>query len=227
MSYKHACLTIAIIASQILVTSCENDGYDTGDGALSYMRADFVEAYTNSDALVEYVITDDDDKLFLDSPLEVSWMTDPNAVYRALLYYDMSDELIDPISISSVSAPTISMEADLEEKPTDPLYWNSSWISNNDRYINIGLTVLIGAEDGTIGTQTLGMMCTGINYADDGTCTVSLTLLHDQCDVPEYYSYRHYLSIPISYMPCDVNEGDTVELTVNTYSGEETKAFTL
>lgn len=227
MSYKYACLTIGILASLTLATSCENDGYDTGDGALSYMRADFVEAYTNADALVEYVITDDDDRLTLDSPLEVSWMTEPNAAYRALLYYDMSDELIDPISISSVSTPTISLEADLDEKPTDPLYWNSSWISSNGRYINLGLTLLIGAEDGTIGTQTLGMMCTDVKYAADSTLTVCLTLLHDQCDVPEYYSYRHYLSIPISYMPCDVNDGDTVELTVNTYSGEETKAFAL
>lgn len=216
---------ILLCASMVALASCENDGYDTGDGSLSYLRADFVEAYTNSSSEIYKAVTDEDVTLTLASPLTVSWATEADAIYRALLYYDMSEEEIEPISISSVSVPDIVMEDEIDDAPTDPLYWDSSWISSNGRYINLGITVMLGAEDGTIGTQTIGMMCEGISYSGDGTCVVSLYLLHDQCDVPEYYSLQTYMSIPISYIPCELSEGDIVSLTVNTYSGEITKEF--
>lgn len=228
----HSCLihrtgTLLILCFSLLLPSCENDGYDTGDGSLSYMRADFVEAYTNSDALITYVVTDDDEQLTLASPYSVSWATEPDAVYRALLYYDMSSTLIEPITISSVSVPSVVMASDVEDNSTDPLYWDSAWQSSNGRYINLGLSVMLGAEDGTIGSQTVGMRCDSITYADTGNCEIYLTLLHNQCDVPEYYSSRAYLSIPISYLPCTTSEGDKVTLTVNTYDGIVTKTFEL
>ena len=223
----HRAGALLVLCLSLFFLSCENDGYDTGDGSLSYMRADFVEAYTNDDALITYVITDDDEQLTLASPYSVTWVTEPNAVYRALLYYDMSTTPIEPITISSVSVPTVVMAADVEDNTTDPLYWDSAWQSGNGRYINLGLSVMIGAEDGTIGSQTVGMRCDSIAYDDAEACEIYLTLLHNQCDVPEYYSSRAYLSIPISYLPCTVSEGDKVSVTVNTYDGIVTKTFEL
>lgn len=216
-----------LLCSSLSLVSCENDGYDTGDGSLSYMRADFVEAYTDSEALITYVITDDDERLTLSSPYSVSWVTEPEAVYRALLYYDASSTPIEPITISSVSVPLIVMAEDVEDNTTDPLYWDSAWQSANGRYINLRLTVMLGAEDGEIGTQTVGMRCDSICYDDAGAKEVYLTLLHNQCGVPEYYSSQAYLSIPISYLPCETSTGDRVSVTVCTYDGTETKEFEL
>ena len=229
-----AWLRVLLLFSPLLfAASCESDGYDTGDGTLSYMRADFVEAYTDGDSNIEYVITDDDELLTLASPAAVSWMTVADTMYRALLYYDILT--LEPITVSSVSVPSIVMYDDvvadsysaLEDIPTDPLYWDSSWISSNGRYINLGMTLMLGAEDGEIGTQSLGMVCTDVTTDDDGTTVISLLLVHDQNDVPQYYSQRFYVSIPVSYLPCTTQEGDRVILTVNTYDGEQTKEFEL
>lgn len=48
----------------------------------------------------------------------------------------------------------------------------------------------------------------------DGTTTQHLTLYHDQGGVPEYYSQRTYVSIPLS----DIH-ADFIILTINTYDG--------
>lgn len=220
-------IILPIMAVAVLVAACESDGYDTGDGSLSYMRADFVEAYTDSDALINYFITDDDERLTPASPFSVSWATEGDAVYRALLYYDMSSSLIEPITITGVSVPAIVMAGEEDDDTTDPLYWDSAWQSANGRYINLSLRAMTGASDGTIGTQTVGMRCDSVCSCADGTQVICLTLLHNQCDVPEYYSSRAYLSIPISYLPCDADTGDRVSVTVNTYDGTMTREFEL
>ena len=38
---------LLVLSLAVLFAACENDAYDAGDGALSYMRADFVEAVTD------------------------------------------------------------------------------------------------------------------------------------------------------------------------------------
>lgn len=47
------------VASAFLLESCTTEPYDSGDGELSYMRADFVEANTDSEKNVVSVKTDD------------------------------------------------------------------------------------------------------------------------------------------------------------------------
>lgn len=222
---RHLLRGCLLLSAVLLAASCETDTYDTGDGELSYLRADFVEAYTNDDGKLQYAVNDDDELLTLASPKAVSWMTVADTMYRALLYYDVLT--VEPITVSSVLVPGIAMAEDVDSIATDPLYWDTSWISANGRYINLGMTMMLGAQDGEIGTQSLGMVCNDITSADDGTTTVSLLLFHNQNGVPEYYSQRFYVSIPVSYLPCGTSEGDIVTLTVNTYDGEVTKEFEL
>lgn len=216
---------LGLLMVTLLLAACETDDYDTGDGALSYLRADFVEAYTDSQGRLTHVVTDDDDQLTLSTPTTVSWMSQADTMYRALLYYNVTTA--EAITVSSVAVPAIVMAGDADDKPTDPLYWDSSWVSNNGRYINLGMTLMLGADDSDeIGTQSLGMVCRGITTVDD-TTTVALLLVHDQNGVPEYYSQSFYVSIPVSGLPCAVSKGDRVTLTVNTYDGEVTKEFEL
>ena len=44
----------------LAVSACSSDAYDTGDGSLSYMRADFVKAVADHDGKFTAAITDDD-----------------------------------------------------------------------------------------------------------------------------------------------------------------------
>ena len=44
---RHLFIYIALTAA--LLASCENDTYDKGEGAYSYLQADFVEAHANGE----------------------------------------------------------------------------------------------------------------------------------------------------------------------------------
>ena len=68
-----------------------------------------------------------------------------------------------------------------------------------------------GAEHKTIFCYEAGLP---LYQNADGTKTLHLTFFHDQAGVPEYYSQRIYLSIPLP--PTGV---DTIWMDVNTYDG--------
>ena len=84
-------IKIFLLTVAPLLTACETDSYRTGDGALSAMRAEFVEAHTDADARVMAVETDGGERLTLTSPVAVGWMEKPDTVYRALFYYNKGD----------------------------------------------------------------------------------------------------------------------------------------
>ena len=58
-----------------LHVACTTNDYETGDGKLSHYRADFVDAYTNSNASFVKAMTDDGDSLVFSAPLKVKWAT--------------------------------------------------------------------------------------------------------------------------------------------------------
>lgn len=51
-----------MIAALFFFQSCSNDPYDTGDGSLSYMRADFAEVATNGSSEAASATTDEGKK---------------------------------------------------------------------------------------------------------------------------------------------------------------------
>ena len=77
-----------LIALSFILSACSNDPYDTGDGSLSHMRADFVEAQTDASANIISIETDDGEHMFLTNAINVSWAERPDTIYRALLYYN-------------------------------------------------------------------------------------------------------------------------------------------
>ena len=56
----------------VALFSCTTDAYDKGEGELSQMRADMVEAHVNAEKYVDYVLTDDGDSLPAVKPFTVS-----------------------------------------------------------------------------------------------------------------------------------------------------------
>ena len=94
-------LSILFVTTMLL--SCSSEGYDTGDGELSYLKADFVEARTASAKMFVSATTDDGVDLLLSPALECEWATTVDSIYRALLYYKIGEgNAVEPVTVSRV-----------------------------------------------------------------------------------------------------------------------------
>lgn len=214
-----------------LLMACSSDSYDTGDGSLSYMVADFVEAETDASAKVMSIVTDRDERLWLTRSVKLDWAEKPDTAYRSLIYYNKVKDgngqyVAEPVGATQVPTPAVTATADIKGgMKTDPVVFESAWKSHNGKYINLDLSVKTGTVDGEYGQQTVGMACDGIDTRTDGTRLVRLTLYHDQASVPEYYSAKLYMSIPMEYIPIELSAGDEVQVSIVTYGGQVVKTF--
>ncbi len=203
--------------------ACQSDSYETGQGPYSLMQADFVEAHTSALGLMDRVETDESHVFSLAQPQEVKWATTPDSLYRALLYYEKAnDSVARTVSISQV--PTLHPKQLKPEETlcTDPVKFESMWISANGKYLNLGLYLKNGSIQGDSLHHTVGMIRESETTDVDGKRTVSLRLYHDQGGVPEYYSSRYYVSVP-----CKEIDADSVVVTINTYNGAVERRFSL
>lgn len=222
---------IILFAVVPLLAACETDAYRTGDGQLSAMIAEFVEAHTDADGRMFAVDTDNGESLTLTAPVSVSWMDKADTVYRALLYYnrmtgDGGQAEAEPVGVSYVLVPSVTPAAGMkDEMKTDPVKFVSSWASVNGKYLNIELQLKTGKTEDDNAAQTIGVICDSVTTAGGGKRRVWCTLYHDQNGVPEYYSSQTYVSVPVSYLPISPASGDEVILDINTYDGKITRTF--
>ena len=211
-----------LVLLTLLVGSCEQDVYDKGDGTYSYMRAEFVEAFVGSDCNVNYVVTDDGQRLNLTTPVNKTWIQKADTVYRAVLYYNnYGGTTVEPIGLSRISTLSVKRDAIVAQGlKTDPLDVESIWLSPNKKYLNLGLLLKSGniAEGQQI--QTIAIVLSDVKVYDDSTRTSDLLLSHWQGDVPQYYTQRAYLSLSLADML-----SDTINIRVNTYDGIITRKF--
>jgi hypothetical protein len=146
-------------------------------------------------------------------------MTTPDSIYRALLYYQKvqdnnGHEVAQVVSLSRVLS-TVLRHPDFFKQgvKTDPVHFESLWVSKNRRYLNLGMALMIGVADDDA-VHRIGIVGdTIINHAD-GRSTYHLRLYHDQGGVPENYSQRTFFSLPLRGQTVD-----SISLSVNTYSG--------
>lgn len=224
MDTRHIIATLALATS---LAACTSQDYDTGDGDYSYLRADFVEAHTAADKQMDYADTDDGERLYMATPFAPTWTAKADTVYRALLYYNKvktasGDTQADVVGVTSVPVLKPAAREQFDSVETDPVTFESAWLSANKRYINLGLSLKTGSADDDEAVQSIGMVDDGVTTLDDGTRVANLTLYHDQGGVPEYYSSRRYVSVSTSSVDADV-----VSITLNTYSGVVVKQLSL
>lgn len=208
--------TIAATAAALTLAACTIDSYDTGTGEYSLTQADFVEAHSDAELAVDYVLTDTGERLTLSPRPSASWITTADSLYRAIIYYNkVSDTEAEPLSLSSVPTLTPVPAEEFEDGiVTDPVNFESLWISSSGKYVNLGFYIKVGQIDEDMELHTIGIIDEGTVTNDDGTRTVCLRFYHDQGDVPEYYSSKYYASIP-----CAALDADSLALTINTYDG--------
>lgn len=196
----------------LLMGGCTYSSYDTGDGDYSSLRADFGILMTNAKAQIESFLSDDDVTYHFSVPTEVESLK-PDTIYRALVYYDYDGVKKAKLrGTSSVGVVTPSPLKENETMKTDPVHWESTWISANASYINLALSVMTGASDyEELVRQRVGMVTDSVSQNRH-----YLTLYHDQAGQPEYYSRKIYVSIPVKE---NFASGDEVIITANTYEG--------
>ena len=214
-------LILCLIAVAML-SACEHTTYDEGDGQYSYMRADFALAHCAAKGELDYAVTDDGDSLLLSPHATASWTTKEDSVYRALLYYDIEGApVVKPFA--AVQVPVLSMrdKADVDTMFTDPVTLESAWLSRENRYLNLCLQLKTGVKEGIDARQIVGIVCDSVAKGEDGSEEWWLRLYHRQNGVPEYYSSKVYVSVPLT-----VGQGaKKVHLSVTDYTGEVERVF--
>lgn len=98
----------AAVVAAALLASCTTEQYDSGDGKLSYLRSDFVEACTDAQSRMSSFTTDEQLSLQVEGTPKVSWMTTPDSTYRALVYYAAPSSSSAPSSLSA-SGPSSAL----------------------------------------------------------------------------------------------------------------------
>jgi hypothetical protein len=105
---------------------------------------------------------------------------------------------------------------------TDPVKFESAWLSKSGRYLNLSFSLMTGTADDNEAIHLLRVVQDEVTEHPDGTKTSHLRLYHNQAGVPEYYSVKVYASILTSQIPTD-----SACISINTYKGMVAKTFKL
>ena len=88
-NHRHILFCAFFLLTAFIILSCETVDYETGDGDLSYLRADFANIHTSEAKKVDYFCTDNGDSLLVRPNYDCEWATTADSIYRALLYYNV------------------------------------------------------------------------------------------------------------------------------------------
>lgn len=209
----------------IALSSCETDSYEKGEGRYSTLLADFACLTVDGEKRGVSFITDDGDSYLLSNPTTASWIQTADTVYRTYLYYNKEDNGKAKVTSIGILPTLIARNAkDFKRQPQDPLGLESSWLTRDGKYINMGLLLKNGRNDnGEEGIHALALVLDEVRQNDDQTKTACYRLLHEQGETPEYYTNRRYVCIQL---PTE-ERPDSVCLTVKTYDGIVVKKFKL
>ena len=173
-------------------------------------------------------ITDDGELLSVSEPFTAKWLTKADTLYRCALYYNKVKEdngkyAADVVSAGQVPCPLVTPLSKLETSMrTDPVKFESAWMSKSGKYINLSLYLMTGSTTDKDAIQHLAIVQDTVMENPDHTRTAYLRLYHDQGGIPEYYSTQVYTSILTKEI-----DADSVSLTINTYKGSVIKSFSL
>ena len=104
-------------------------------------------AYINAEGAIDYAIDDNDQRINLDKTLKPTWTTTKDSTYRALLYYNDKPEGAEAVRLSMVYVLEPRDTSKLKETSFDPVEFESSWLSANNRFLNFSFFVKTGQVD--------------------------------------------------------------------------------
>lgn len=203
-----------------LLFSCTTDSYEKGQGKYSLMQADLCELTVNGQKQGTSFVTDDGDTYQLLSPYTGTWITTADTVYRTIIYYNKVETgQATPLSVGLVTTLKPLEHWRYKELPTDPVGLESTWLAANGKYLNLGLLVKTARVDDEEPPHSVGLAQDTV-YQHDDRRTACYRLLHNQNDIPQYYTNRRYVSILLPQP-----RPDTIRLQVHTYDGLKERIF--
>ncbi len=210
---------IAIIAAALV--ACQGDDYEEGNGEHSLMQADMAELHVNAHKRVDSFTTDDGNVFRLATPATASWIAKADTTYHAIVSFNrLGNGLASVLQLTDVPALRPVAHWKFKKQPQDPVGIESAWISASRRYINLALLLKTGQQMGSDGIHSIGLAQDTVLVNVDSTRTAYYRLLHDQGDIPQYYTSRSYASIVLPDTP-----PDTVRLTITTFDGDVERTF--
>ena len=210
---------LLIIGLVTLCAACEHDYYDKGTGPYSLMQAELVEAYAATPQQLSRVVSDRGEQLALVPPIGAKWATKTDTAYRALLYYNKVEGGAEPVSCSQVATAVIlPLDSFKKGVRQDPVRFESAWVSKSGRYLNTSLYLLTGEAPTKNDYHLMAIADDSITVNADSTRTQRLRLYHHRGNMPEHYSQRTLISIPLHNV-----RADSIAFTVQTYDGPVTK----
>ena len=213
----HALLQCFALFAIAMMSGCTHDGYESGDGEYSYLTSAFSMLRINSAGNAVSFVTDEDVEYTLEHSQKITGAR-ADTTYRMLVYYNETSTKRTVLrGIKTVYVVRPAMEATLYGIKNDPVVLNSVWTSPNGTYLNLGISLMEGVADSDNETsQKLGMTVSQDSQGSNATHkSYTLTLLHDQNGVPEYYKSATYVSVPLDGF-C---QSDTLNVVINTYDG--------
>lgn len=215
-AYSRSVTMMGRLAVLAALSACSSEGYDTGDGSLSWLRCDFAVAYTDASRQVQRLVTDDGATITPSQGVSAQWMLTPDSAYRVQAYYDSQTSRV--VSLAQVLTLQPIGADQVSDRKADPLKYESIWLSANGQYVNMGLGVMAGTtQDADAALQRLWLVDMGVSLHADGRTTHTFLLCHDQAGVPQYYTVRQYVSVPTQGI-----QADSMSIIVPTYSGTHT-----
>ena len=206
---------LQLIVIITVLCSCSKDAYEKGEGKYSLMRGDFAEAIVNSGKQVTGIITDDGDEFTLTTPYTAKWVTTADTTYRCMLYYNKIGDKAEVLSMGQVPCVGVTPLSKFDRRLlTDPVKFESTWMSKSGRYLNLSLLLKTGITDDSTAVQSLAIVSDTVITQPDNKRIRHLILHHDQANVPEYYSTQVYISIPTQRI-----DADSVRISISSYSG--------
>ncbi|MBR5654668.1 MAG: hypothetical protein IKX22_11390 [Prevotella sp.] len=216
-------ISLLFFCALLLAAACTTRDYETGDGKLSFLRADFGVAHSDAVGSLDYVDTDEGQRVFFPMAIQADWAVTADSLYRVLTYYDATETATTSKVHRLIQLVTVKPKPaeEVKEQFTDPVKVESAWMSPNGKYLNLGLRLMTGSTDDEELHQTVGVLLDEETERDDHTHQYRWTFFHNQNGVPEYYSTLVYISIATA----DLQAGDGITLRINTYDGWEERTF--
>lgn len=203
------------VAIAAFVGACSTDSYETGDGELTYMVTEMVDMHLKG-STIQSITNDDDVQLKFSPTLKVDKSLErPDTTYRWMLTYTRKGD--DPINVLGSDRVPV-LEPVIEEKAytakKDPVLLQSVWRSRNSKYLNL----YVGLVSGTATDKhRLDIVADSVTQLADGTSCHHISLRHDQNNIPQYYTYDAFVSVPLE----NYAKNDSVAVTIFTYEGKK------
>ena len=213
--------TLALIItafSATLFTSCS----DNNDATYSNVVAELCELHTAAQ-ISDYIINDRNERLPFGKPITLTWASQADTIYRALLYYDKpaASTTITPLSLDLVPVldPYAKDKVKGWQEMNDAVTLRSAWLSKNAKYLNLD----IGMKSGTTtdNKKHVIALVADTTIAEGTHRHHKFHFCHNQNGIPEFYTTYSYISIPITDMP----QGDTISINIPTGKGWEQKTW--